>query len=269
MAQSGKCSLHTSRVRHEQAQGQASFKLYSYRIAVRPTCYETIFGKTAEVESPKTDGDILTAPEISTGSGSGVWTPTGATKSHKTYMARPGAEYLVTTMYDEESEVFSGKEVAEWCMAQLEKVMATYYGDGKKKRMPELIKKWVGPVTHAEFKGEKGGGLLGRVHNGTVKIVCYADPALEGAEEGAIEELSCKAFEELCSQNDLLAMRRTSERSAARAGEDDSGGQAVVGTLRPGTAREHPGTLRTSRTPVRVLGRVSRPGCRRCIPDGL
>eukprot|EP00966_Prymnesium_polylepis_P269451 6225176-Prymnesium_polylepis.2 len=39
------------------------------------------------------------------------------------------------------------------------------------------------------------------------------------------------------------------------------------GTLRPGTAREHLGTLCTSWTLVRVPGRVSRPGRRRCIPE--
>ena len=113
----------------------------------------------------------------------------------RTYTARRGVEYLITTMYDEDmGEAYAGKEVAEWCMAKLEKIMGHYDGNGSK---PELIKKWVGPVMYAEFHSEKGGGLLGLVYDGTVKIICYADPESPDTEE-EVTVSRCKEFEGTC-----------------------------------------------------------------------
>ena len=68
-----------------------------------------------------------------------------------TYVGRPGVEYLVTSEYDEQSgDIYDGKATAEHVESKL---FALLKGALRTPEEPEILKKWIGPVTQTEFKG--------------------------------------------------------------------------------------------------------------------
>ena len=90
------------------------------------------------------------------------------------------------------------------------KLSALLKGAPRTPEKPEILKKWIGPVTQTEFKGGAGNGTLGRVMNGTCKLICYADEitAESRPEEGGLRSMK---FEELCLANGLIPMRASME----------------------------------------------------------
>ena len=89
------------------------------------------------------------------------------------FAGRPGVEYLVTSEYDVDSEeIYDGRVTAEYVESKLATLLK---GTKRTSEASEILNKWIGPVTQTEFKGGAGNGILGRVMNGTIKLICYAD----------------------------------------------------------------------------------------------
>ena len=124
------------------------------------------------------------------------------------HAGRPGVEYLVTAEHDASSgEIYDGKEIAEYVESKLATLLK---GTSRAPEAPEVLKKWIGKVIQTEFKGGAGNGILGRVPNGTVKVICYADStAEEMLEEGGAAR--CLKFEEICLANGLIPMHASME----------------------------------------------------------
>ena len=171
-----------------------------------PSRYETIFGESAVAPSPGLDYDE-TAPNAPSGPAREYGVQIAQPDIYS-YAGRPGVEYLVTAEYDEDAgEVYDGNAITEHVESKL---TAFIKGMERTPEEPEILKKWIGPVTQVEFKGGAGNGILGRVQNGLVKLICYADVLAEDASEGE-GGARCLKFEEMCLQNGLIPMHANME----------------------------------------------------------
>ena len=127
------------------------------------------------------------------------------------FASRPGVEYLVTAEYDQASgEVYDGKAISEYVESKLTALLKGTKCTPYTPEEPEILKKWIGPVTQTEFKGGAGNGILGRVQNGLVKLICYTDVNAEDAGEGE-GGARCLKFEEICLTNGLIPMHASME----------------------------------------------------------
>ena len=163
--------------------------------------YKNIFNESATSELAGDDGADVDTPNL--GNEGCVHGNHPSEPVLVKYAAVPGVKYTLCTGYDYESDDITSSEVSSQQLTEWIKAIKKDNEDSLEE--PDFIKKLIGPIQQAEFKGTKGGGILGRTKM-FFDVMCVADTITYGS-DGEPVPLRCRALERACYEGGVIPMR--------------------------------------------------------------